>query len=192
MAPCDPESAVSTAKTVNALGVIAIACYCVQAGTHLGRGEPQDVLWACHIAALLVGVGLLMGSATLNAIGLLWSCFGTPLWILYLATGGDLIAASFFTHGAALILGTIGVRRLGMPRGAAWKATAAFTLLWIATRALTPRWANVNLAFSVYDGWEAWFPSYPIYLAMLLVLGFAGLCLAEYLFALVARRQRAA
>jgi hypothetical protein len=192
MAPCDREIVVSIAKTVKALGVIPFACYGVQAATHLGRGEPQELLWACHVAALLVGVGLLMGSPTVNAIGLLWSCFGTPLWILYLATGGELLAASFFTHGAALILGTIGVRRLGMPRGAAWKATAAFALLWIITRALTPPWANVNLAFSVYDGWETWFPSYPIYLAMLLVLGFAALLLAEYLFALLARRERAA
>jgi hypothetical protein len=182
----------STATSTKVLGLLAIACYGIHAATHLGRGEPQDLLWACHIAALLVGIGLLTGSATLNVIGLLWSCFGTPLWLLYLLTGGELIEASFLTHGAALILGTIGVRRLGMPRAAAWKATAAFALLWIATRALTPRSANVNLAFSVYDGWESWFPSYPIYLAMLLVLGFAALALAEYLFALVAPRERAA
>lgn len=174
------------------LGLIAIACYGVGAGVHLGRGEPQDLLWACHVAALLVGFGLVFGSATLNAIGLLWSCFGTPLWILYLATGGELIAVSFLTHGAALIAGAIGIRRLGMPRGAAWKAMAAFLLLWIATRALTPPPANVNLAFAVHDGWQRWFPSYPIYLAMLLLLGFAAFALAEYLFALVARRERAA
>jgi hypothetical protein len=172
--------------------LIAIACYCVHAGVHLERGEPQDLLWACHVAALLVGFGLIFGSATLNAIGLLWSCFGTPLWILYLATGGELITVSFLTHGAALIAGAIGIRRLGMPRGAAWKAMAAFMLLWIATRALTPPPANVNLAFSVYEGWQRYFPSYPIYLAMLLLLGFAAFALAEYLFALLARRERAA
>ena len=175
-----------------ALGSIAVACYGVNAGLHLQRGEPQDLVWACHIAALLVGFGLLFGSATLNAIGLLWSCFGTPMWILYLVSGGELFAISFLTHGAALIFGTIGVRRLGMPRGAAWKAMAAFALLWMATRALTPRWANVNLAFSVYDGWQGLFPSYPVYLALLLLLGFAAFAVAEHLFALIARPERAA
>lgn len=182
----------STVKSVRTLGSVAIGCYVVHAAVHLGRGEPQDLLWGCHIAALLVGFGLLFGSATMNAIGLLWSCYGTPLWILYLVTGGELIPASILTHGAALIIGAIGVRRMGMPRGAAWKAVAAYAVLWMVTRALTPPWANVNLAFSVYEGWQRWFPSYPIYLALLLLIGFAAFALAEYVLALLARRERAA
>ena len=179
-------------STLKTLGVIAIACYGIHAAVSVKRGEPQDLLWACHIAALLVGIGLLLGSVTLNAIGLLWSSVGTAFWILYLATGGELIAASFLTHGSALVAGTIGVRRLGMPRGAAWKAMAAFVLLWIATRVLTPPSANVNLAFAVYDGWQGWFSTYPIYLAMLLLIGCAAFALGQSLFARIARRERAA
>ena len=39
--------------------------------------------------------------------------------------------------------------RLGLPRGAAFKAMAAYVPLWALTRAMTPAWANVNVAFSV-------------------------------------------
>jgi hypothetical protein len=160
-------------------GAAAIVCYGVHAAFHLSRGEPQDLLWACHIAALLVGVGLLIRSADLNAIGLLWSSFGTPLWILDLATGGEWIPTALLTHGAALAFGVYGIRRLGLPRAAAVKATAAFVPLWAITRAVTPPWANVNVAFSVYQGWEHTFTSYPPYFAMLLGLAFATFMIVE-------------
>ena len=179
-------------KVQTALGTVAVASYATHAVVHLARAEPQDLLWACHIAALLVGIGLLCASPTLNAIGLLWSCYGTPLWILDLATGGEWIPTALLTHLSGLVIGFIGVRRLGLPRHAAWKAMAAYGLLFLATRALTPPGANVNLAFSVYQGWQRWFASYPLYLAMLLVLGMGTFLVAEHLLAPLARRERAA
>jgi len=165
-------------------GCIAILCYAVHAAFHLSRGEPQDLLWACHIAALLVGFGLLFRSAELNAIGLLWSSFGTSLWILDLATGGEWIPTALLTHVGALAFGILGVRWLGMPRHTAVKSTAGFLPLWALTRAVTPPWANVNVAFSVYQGWEHTFTRYPPYFAMLLVIGFATFSIVERLMRL--------
>jgi len=173
-----------SAKTSIA-GAVAILCYGIHAAFHLSRGEPQDLLWACHIAALLVGLGLLFRSAELNATGLLWSSFGTALWILDLATGGEWIPTALLTHVGALAFGILGVRQLGMPRHAAFKATAAFVPLWALTRAVTPAWANVNVAFSVYQGWERTFTSYPPYFAMLIVIGFATFSVVERLMRLI-------
>ena len=51
---------------------------------HLRRGEPYDLLWACHLAVLLVAAGLLLQRPALNAVGLLWACFGLPIWLLYI------------------------------------------------------------------------------------------------------------
>ena len=42
-----------------------------------------------------------------------------------------------------------------------------FIALMIVTRLCTPASANVNLAFRVADGWEADFPSYPVYVSLL-------------------------
>ncbi len=164
------------------LGTVAIASYAAHAIVHLSRGEPQDLLWACHIAALLVGIGLVYRSATINAIGLLWACFGTPLWILDLATGGEWMPTAFLTHAAALACGIVGVRRLGMPRAAAFNVT----------RAITPQWANVNIAFSVYQGWQRWFTSYPPYVALLVALAVTTFAIAEYLLTLLPRTERSA
>jgi len=174
------------------LGSIAIAGYAIHAGVHLTRGEPQDLLWACHIAALLVGFGLVFRSPTLNAIGLLWSCFGTPMWLLDLAVGGEWIPTALLTHGAAMAFGIVGVRRLGLPRAAAPKAMASFVPLWAITRAVTPAPANVNVAFSVYQGWQQWFTSYPPYFVMLLAVAFVTFMVAEQLLTLMTRRERTA
>ena len=174
------------------LGAIAVASYGIHAAVHLSRGEPQDLLWACHIAALLVGIGLWCRWPTVNAVGLLWSCFGTPLWILDLATGGEWIPTAVLTHVGALVIGIVGVRRLGLPRGAAIKATAAFVPLWALTRVVTPPWANVNVAFSVYQGWQTWFASYPPYFAMLVGVGLVTSVAVEQLLALVSGVKRAA
>jgi len=174
------------------LGSFAILCYAIHASAHLTRGEPQDLLWACHVAAVLVGFGLVTGSATLNAIGLLWSCFGTPLWILDLATGGEWIPTALLTHAAAIAFGLTGVQRLGMPRGAALTALAAYLPLWAITRAVTPPWANVNVAFSVYQGWQKWFTSYPRYSAMLLALALLTFVIAQQLLLWLSARERVA
>lgn len=151
-------------------GIAAFACYAIHAAVHLQRGQPYDLLWVCHIAALLVGSGLLLRNATLNAIGFLWSCLGVPLWLVDIAAGGELIPTSPLTHLGALALGLFGVRKLGMPRGAAMKALAAFAALWALCRAVTPPAANINLAFRVHDGWEPYFSSYALYYATLLVI----------------------
>jgi len=151
-----------------ALGIALILFYAIHGAVHIARGEPYDLLWGCHLAALLVASGLLLRNATLNAIGLLWACFGLPLWIIDVATGGELMPTASLTHVGALAIGIYGVRLLGMPRGSAWKALAAYCALWLVTRLLTPPAANINLAFRVYPGWERLFPTYPIYCAVLL------------------------
>lgn len=154
-------------------GAIAIACYAIHAAWHLAHHRAHDLLWACHLASLLIGFGLLTSSALANAIGVSWLSFGFPLWILDLATGGELIPTSFLTHVVAFGLGLWGVRRLGFPRGTWWKAALAFVAVWPITRALTPRAANVNLAFFVHPGWERVFPVYALYFAFVVALAAA-------------------
>jgi hypothetical protein len=161
------------------LAGVAFACYAAHASVHLSRGEPYDLLWGCHLAVLLVGAGLWTASAALNAVGLLWACFGMPIWLIYTFTGGEFMPTSLLTHAGAIAIGVAGVRLLGMPAGTWWKAMAGYLALWGITRAVTPRPANINLAFSVYPGWETRFTSYPIYFATLLVCGAVTFAVGE-------------
>jgi hypothetical protein len=165
--------------TRRVLAVVAVLFYILHAFVHLRRGEPYDLLWGCHLAALLVSAGLLLGSATLNAVGLLWSCFGLPIWLIYTFTGGEFMPTAALTHVGALVIGLLGVRLLGFPRGTAWKALAGYIGLWAVTRVLTPESANVNLAFYVHPGWEQPFGSYPVYFATLLAAGTLTFVAAE-------------
>ena len=164
------------------LAFLAIAFYVLHALVHVSRGEPYDLLWGCHLAVLLVAAGLLRSNATLNAIGLLWSCFGLPIWLIYTFTGGEFMPTAALTHLGAFVIGIYGVGRFGIPRGSAWQGLAAYLALWALTRVLTPESANINLAFSVWPGWEDRFPTYPIYFATLLVSGACTFALTEVLF----------
>jgi len=161
------------------LGAAALACYAIHAGLHLYRGRFADALWGCHVASLLIAAGAFSERATPAAIGVLWLCFGNPIWILDLASGGEFLPTSFFTHGGGFIIGILVLKRLGVPRHAWWKASLSFLALLGVTRLLTPRAANVNLAFAVAPGWEKTFPSYPLYLLLLVTAGAVTFFAAE-------------
>jgi hypothetical protein len=109
--------------------------------------------------------------------------------LIYTVTGGEFMPTATLTHAGALVLGVWGVRRMGVPRGSAWNALAAYLALWLLTRALTPASANVNLAFHVHPGWEDPFSTYPLYFATLFVLGALSFVAAEVVFRQIPRRE---
>ena len=161
-------------------GLAALGCYAIHAGFHVLNGRPEEALWMCHLGAALVGIGLLSSSTTTSGIGTLFLCVGTPLWVMYLAGGGEFYPTSCFPHLGGLAIALYGVRRLGLPSGTWWKAVVALAVLILVSRLVTPAHANVNVSFAIYPGWEKVFPSHPIYLAAMIVLA-AGYFLAfEY------------
>lgn len=163
------------------LGWAAIACYAVHGTYHLYHGRPEDLLWACHIGALFIGIGLLLPSLSLSGVGTLFLAVGTPLWLLELAGGMEFMATSLFTHIGALAIGLYAVRHFGMPRGVWWKALAGLIGLIILCRLTTPAEANVNIAFSVQSGWEDRFPSYPVYILTMIAITGLYFFVVEYL-----------
>ncbi len=161
-------------------GLAALGCYAIHAGFHILSGRPEEALWMCHLGAALVGIGLLRASATASGIGTLFLCMGTPLWVAYLAGGGEFYPTSCFPHLGGLAIGLYGVRRLGLPSGSWWKAVAALVVLILLCRLVTPPHANVNVAFAIYPGWEKVFPSHPVYLGTMIVLAAGYFIFFEY------------
>jgi hypothetical protein len=47
-------------------------------------------------------------------------------------------------------------------------------------RLVTPAAANVNVAFAIYPGWEKFFPSHPIYLAVMMAQSAVYFFICEY------------
>ena len=152
------------------LGLAALAFYAAHAVDSILRRQPDNLLWVCNLGALAVGIGLLFGWPAWNAVGSFWLVLGLPLWIYDLVKGGEFLWTSTLTHGGGLVVGFAGLRKLGVPRGAWWKATVALGALNLACRALTPPRQNINLAHAPYAGWENTFPSHFVYLVGLLAL----------------------
>jgi hypothetical protein len=73
------------------------------------------------------------------------------LWFVYLAIGQLFRPTSALTHIGGIIVGYIGLKSLGMPRGIWWKAIAGLWLLLILSRWLGTPELNVNLAFHLYE-----------------------------------------
>lgn len=150
------------------LGMAALACFAVYAGYEVRFGRIEYLLWSCNVATLLVAIGLLMHWPTCNALGFFWLVLGVPLWILDLLTGAGCHFFSIFTHLGGLLLGLAGTRLLGLPGGVWWQAVATLYLLHLASRWVTPEVENINLAYRVWTGWEAYFPSHRVYILLLM------------------------
>jgi len=157
------------------LGATAIACYVIHAVYEIASGRLESLLWMCHLGALLVGLGLLFRWPVWHGVGLMWLTLGVPLWMIAVIAGGHCDPTSPLTHVGGLVLGLAGVRKVGLPQGVWWKAAVALAALYLLSRWTTPQTENVNLAFRVWEGWEAYFPSYRVY-----VLATGALCCAVF------------
>ncbi len=179
-------------RVTTLLGGAAVACYAIHASVHLLRGEWYDLFWACHVAALFVGAGLLARSSTINGVGVLLGLMGLPLWLADLAAGGEFFPTSVLTHVVALGLGLYGVVRLGMPGGVWWRAALVLVALIGICRLATPPGPNVNVAFAIQHGWESRFDSHASYLATMIVIATAYFFVVEWLlrFLVAALRKR--
>ncbi len=145
------------------LAALAVVFYAGHAAWHIADGKPENLLWACHIGTLLVGLAILVRGPRVNATALVWLVLGLGFWIVDLAMGGELIPTSFLTHVGGTGLAIFVASRVGVPRGTWWRAFLVLCGLQVITRLTTPAVSNVNLVHQVYEGWEGLFSSYPIY-----------------------------
>ena len=150
-----------------------MAFYAAHAGQYVWRGMPEAALWACHLGALSVSLGIIFQWPSWIAVGAFWLAIGVPLWILDLWTGGEFMTTSVLTHVGGLGIGLWGLKRFGLPDGTWWKAVVALVALILFCHWGTSPEHNVNLAHRVYDGWESAFSSHAIYLVSLTAVSVA-------------------
>lgn len=155
-----------SSSRLRVLGGLAAMALIVHGGNHVRRGSPHDLLWMCNVAPLLLAAGCFFAKPDFAAIAVLWLAFGTPIWLLDIATGSGIILTTFLPHVLCPVVAVLAVREMGLPRRAWLKATGALLALVGLTRALTPPEANVNLSHRVWAGWEAVFPRYDTYFAL--------------------------
>ena len=150
-----------------ALGMVALALFATREIVFIFRGQSENGLWACYVALLLMGVGLMVRSALCNAVGTFWLTVGFPLWIVDMLVARSTESTSVLTHISGVILGYTGVKQLGLP-----SRTWIFSILGLAvlvaiSRPLTTAAENINFSYRVYEGVARLFPSYWSYMLAL-------------------------
>ncbi|MEJ2169509.1 MAG: hypothetical protein P8X90_28730, partial [Desulfobacterales bacterium] len=106
---------------------------------------------------------------------------GVPLWLLNIITSRDFMLTSTLSHIGGLIIAVYGLRFAAMPRFSWAAATAGLFVLGFVSRLATPEYANVNLSFAVWQGWEKTFPSYFWYVVMLLSIAAVSFWALEFI-----------
>lgn len=140
-------------------GVLLLGLLAWHVVEKLQTGLLPEMLWACHIATLLVAIGLLAGRPTLAVVGGMFHLVcGLPGWLLEWWTNGT-TPSSFALHVATPVFGVWAARREGVP---AWLAPAG-AAFWLGAQLLgrlcDPE-LNINLAWRPYGVLPASFPAW--------------------------------
>jgi hypothetical protein len=167
-----------------AAGAAAVSFFLIHGAVLVAESASPHLLWCCHLGCLLVGIGLLRPYRWTYAVGTAWMVLGVPLWLLNVFVSREFMPTSLLSHMGGLLLAFYGLNHVEIPRHLWLAATTGLIALAVVTRLLTPPAANINLAFSVWAGWETVFPSYFHYALMMLALA----AVLFFLFEITARR----
>jgi hypothetical protein len=116
-------------------------------------GLLPEMLWACHVATAILGMGVLLQKKELVLFGFSFH-LGAGMWG-YLF---DLVAmhtttwTSVLVHMLPLAVGFAEVRRSGLPRWAPWVSFGYLISMMVVAYYFTPSVLNINLAH------RAWAP----------------------------------
>jgi hypothetical protein len=129
-------------------------------------GLLDEMLWACHVASLLIAIGIFFRKLTLVAVGTLFhAAVGLPAYVLDVITLGQTTGTSVLVHVLPPLAGFFTLKHQAPWPGIVAHLTIAFYFaLILAARLFTESRLNVNLAFTPWSAldaspwaWVAWF-----------------------------------
>ena len=131
--------------------------------------HPHYLLFVCYTANCLLGLGILRRSGLLVGMGMGWATVALPLWLYHALLNRDWEPSGIAFHISGVVVGLLAFKDFPFPKGT-WAASLGLGLVLQAlSRILTHEGLNINAAFRIYQGWEALFPSYSVYLLGMLV-----------------------
>jgi hypothetical protein len=161
------------------MGLLPLAFFIAHTLYYLEHGGLAHMLWMCNIANLVLAAGLLLNRPLLIRLAVIWLIPGLPLWFWFVVREGGWLLTSFLGHVGGLIVGVIALLKVRAARGMWLYALAWYLLIQQLCRLFTPADLNVNVAHSVYQGWESVISSYWQYWIITTLMVAAGLWLIE-------------
>lgn len=137
------------------LGVLPLLFFLARVVEYWRVGTPSQVLWLCHLANLLLALGLFAGDAPLIRIAVLFVVFGIPPWAVDMWVIKIVTPVSVFSHLGGLALGLFVISKVRMPAGNWLRAMFVFLFIQLLSRLFTPPALNVNTAHRIYEIWTS-------------------------------------
>lgn len=158
-----------------ALGLIVLGSLVWHGWVKYQRGVFIEMSWVCHVAALTLGLGLLIRQRVLVGVGFMFFAgAGMPLYLMdVLIFGAKTTPASFFEHVICPIAGFFEVWRSGIPRRAFFVAWLMAISLQLISLLFTPPELNINLAHKVWKPLADVFGNIWIYRGLNALVGLA-------------------
>lgn len=153
--------------------LITLALYAASRGPFL-----PEMLWSCHVATALVGLGLILGSRRLVAAGFLFhAALGFPGFLLLVAAKQWFSAASAWVHVLPLAAGGVYLRGRELRRATVLDSWLVLPVMLPISYWLTPAALNVNLSRGPWGPVAAYFPGRWVFYLGLGAVNLAALAL---------------
>jgi hypothetical protein len=157
-----------TATAFRALGLAPLAFFATYAGAAANGDRAGDALWMCHVANLVLGLGMILERPAWIRVAAAWIVLGIPLWVIDMATSGTICPFSTISHVGGLAVAIFALNRVRATRNEWIGGVALLVAMQLLARVATPEALNVNLAWRPYEGFERWPGGYPGYWASLM------------------------
>lgn len=169
-------------------GILAtLALYAASRGPLL-----PEMLWSCHAATALVGLGLVAGSRRLVAAGFLFhAALGFPGFVLLVVAKQWFSVVSAWVHLLPLIAGGMYLKGRELPRATILHSWLILPVMLPISYWLTPAALNVNLSHGPWEPAAAWFPNRWVFYLGLGLVNLAALVLMRAILNRWVMRARA-
>jgi hypothetical protein len=146
------------------LGILLLIALALHTRYKLQLGIPLDMLWACHIATLLIAISALTRLHWLAPIGLLFHlAMGIPAYLLDAFATWTTSFTSVLIHLLPALIGWRISRQHGYPINNFWRAVVFVLLSQLLAYFVTPPALNVNLVFAPWGPMAEHFPNIWVY-----------------------------
>jgi hypothetical protein len=170
----EPSHAVLTTR-LRLLGFLPLIFFLAHFHHYGRQGGVGHMLWMCNIAALLLGLGILLAVPLMVRVAVIWLIPGLVLWLWFVVLQGGFLVTSLFSHVGGLVVGLVAINRVRTSRWTWLHASLWYLAVQQVCRMVTPPDLNVNVAHRPYEGFGELFASYWQYWLVTTLMVVAGL-----------------